>query len=175
MSSFISCSLLCSSLVSWGVRSPVFVVTPLTWHSTAQWSCSLGVWSDMFEPLASSSPCLCATGRWEWAEGEESWFWGTMFTHWISVFYDLCLKTEMQSKDLLETEKNRNIGKKHVWKLLVGQTEAGQAGDGYKWLNVYGQFWLMQSAWPGSLGMGAAGQPAEVQLRCFENTVSVFP
>lgn len=77
VSSFISCSLLCSSLVS---EEPC-ICGDLAQNNKAA---ALGVWSDVFETPASSSPCLSVTGRWEWAEGE-SWFWGTVFTQ-LSIF-----------------------------------------------------------------------------------------
>lgn len=155
MSSFISCSLLCSSLVSRGVKSPVFVVTPLTWHSTIK----LQPWVSGQMRLSHLQAALLVSLSLEdeSEQKEEKADFGAQCLHSKYLFSTTCVwkQKRKDSKVFQKPRKKSKYRQEAPLKTTCGPNRS-RTGDGYKRLNVYRQFWLMQSARPGSLGDGSS-------------------
>lgn len=151
-SSFVFCSLPCSSLVR-GVRSPVFVVTPLTWHSTMK----LQPW---VSGQMSLSHMQAAPLEDESEQKEKKADFGAQCLHTEHLFfYNPCSNTEMQSKGLLETWKNQNIGKKHV----CGPSRSRR---GWRWTQVVESLWTVLIDAVCEAGQSGGWEQQGSQLKC---------
>lgn len=146
--------------------------TDLAQHSEAA---ALSVWSDGFEPLASSSPCLCL-----WKMRVSRRRRKLILEHSVYTKNIYFLQLVFENRNAKQRSfRNPEKSKYRQGARLKAAHGPNRSRTGWRWIQVAEclRTVLINAVCEAgqSGGKGAAGQPAEVQLRCFENTVSVFP